>query len=139
MTRSLANILAEADEVIEKIASESNASPAASEDDDLFKLAQEVRDSAPAPMVAEPVAPVQEFEMTPLEKIAEAIAIVETAVSANELHGLSKLEKVAAEREIPNEEVQGFFAKVAEKNLVGRRAITCVEEAARSIQSYCAE
>jgi hypothetical protein len=135
MARSLAQIMKDADGIIEKMASENESISLRDEEDDLFKLASEMTKKP----VLEDHAKQASFELTPFEKTAASIAVVETILGAQELAKIVEFEKSASERGLTTEQIQGVFEKISENSLVGRRAIMCVEEASRHIGAYCAE
>jgi molecular chaperone GrpE (heat shock protein) len=111
--RSLAQLLREADSEIEKLASPKVSAPsieAAEEEDDIVKLAFEVMNQEE----------LTEENFTEAEKIAMSLAVTETLLSADQLQRLIALEKKASEQGVPTEQINEFFAKVAQSNTVGQ-------------------
>lgn len=124
---SLAQIFQKADDIIEKRASVQVVEQPV-EQDEIFKLAEQVRNHRSAHETP--------FEFTEQEKIACSMAIVETMASATELRALIKFEKEATERGLPQEQVQAFFNKVAEKSTAGRRVLDFMTGAGQSLEGY---
>lgn len=93
MGRSLAQIFKDADAIIEKTASASTTEPApvtVETDDDIFKLAEEIRCSGR-------VKEAKVKELTHTEKIAYAHAFIGTLMDAERLGKLREFEKQAKE------------------------------------------
>jgi hypothetical protein len=131
MGRTLGQMLQTADEIIEKRASAPKTpevtSPISVEDDDIFKLASSIRGF-------EEVASVEEFTFDDNEKLANSMAILETVFSAPELSKLMQLEKVAKERGISDETINGFYEKVASATNAGGRISSFMHGAGDSLQ-----
>jgi hypothetical protein len=106
MGTSLDRLLQEADDLIEKRASkvapiELNA------DEDINQLASFLMGGEKVASVKEEPALVD----TPFEKIARAIAILEAAISINDMERVSKFEKVAMDNGYSDEQVTAFLSE----------------------------
>jgi hypothetical protein len=127
--RTFAQILQDAERIIEKRAHEAEPPPVpAIEEDEIFKLASQVRtcqSELPPP-----------FEFTETEKVAHAMAILETLFSAKDLTNLVKFEKEARARGMSDETIQGFFNKVADQSQTGRRVFDFMHGAGEGLESY---
>jgi len=97
MSISLDQLLSEADELIEKNAS-LNKNERFDDEDDIFKLAQKLTSNE-----------LEVIEETPFEKIAHAMAIIETVQSINNAKSVEKFEKMARENGYSEEEVGSFL------------------------------
>ena len=124
MAKTLAQIFDEAEAVIEKRASASAPAPSV-DDDEIYKLAAQVRCVGQRPPTASDgessTKTAQPFEYTETEKVAYALAFVETVLSGKELAALSELEKTASEKGVSDEDLQEFFNKVASKTKAGQK------------------
>ena len=127
MVKSIAQIFQEADVAIEKRAN-ANAVVPSRKDDDIFKLAEAVR--ASAPQTEEPLPPLSDF--TEEEKLAHALALTETVLSGKEILALQQLEKTAKERGVPDEEVQAFFDRAAAQHGIGLKTAGLVDTLRRA-------
>ena len=126
--RTFEQILQDADRIIEKRAQEAIPPPAPIEDDEIFKLASQVRtckSELPAP-----------FEFTESEKLAHSLAVLETIFSAKDLTNLVKFEKEARSRGMSDEAIQAFFDKVADGSRVGRRVHEFMHGAGEGLEGY---
>jgi hypothetical protein len=127
MRRTLSQILQEADSIIEKRAAE--PPPTISSDDEIFKLAETVRNHRSEMKTPEPI------ELTHEEKVAFSMAFLETLLSAQELAALHRFEKEAIARGLPQESVQSFYEKVAEKTEAGKRVFNFLTGVGESLES----
>jgi len=127
--RTFAQILQDAERIIEKRAHEAEPPPVpAIEEDEIFKLASQVRtcqSEFPPP-----------FEFTETEKLARSMAILETVFSAKDLTNLVKFEKEARARGMSDEAIQGFFDKVADGSRVGKRVHEFMHGAGEGLEGY---
>lgn len=130
MGRTLSQLLQEADNIIEKRASV-EVTPVAIEEDEIFKLASQVRNYVPVVEKA-----VEPFVPTENEKVAYAMAMLETLMSAKELKAMDTFEKAAAEKGMSPESVQQFFEKVANKSQTGKRVFDFMTGAGRGLEGY---
>lgn len=105
MARSLSDILNEAEGIIEKRASEK---PVAQSFDAVEKYASFLNGLASA--APSPAAP-EEFNL--LEKIAHAIAIVDTLTFLEEHEKIAQFEDICRERGYSEEQIAGFIEKKA--------------------------
>lgn len=108
----LEDLIREADSVIEKKAAK--AAPVVSTDssDDITKLAEMLlSDDEVKPTQTKVAAPAR--EETPFEKIAHAIAIVETLVNIEELQKLASFEEQAKSKGFSDAQVEEFIEKKA--------------------------
>lgn len=100
MSRSLGDLIKDADEIISsKVAA---AKPEIKEDD-IFKLAEELR-SEPKPALTE-----DDYTLT--EKIAHSVAMVETLINMPILMKVAEFEKVAKEGGYTPAQIEEYFAK----------------------------
>jgi len=104
---NLDDLLRDADECIEK-----TAKPVApiSNDDDIMKLASMLMADEVKPVVAS-----EKLVETPFEKVARAVAIIETVLSLKDLEKISQLEKVATANGYTEEQITKFLS---EKNML---------------------
>lgn len=105
MARTIDDILNEADEIINSKGTEKTAAPAPTEDD-VTSLARLLMDPAQVTKLA---AQPESFEMNLHEKVAHAIAIVDTLGQIEELQKLAQLEAAALERGVPQEQIDAFI------------------------------
>jgi hypothetical protein len=130
MGKTLSQLLQEADNIIEKRASV-EVTPVAIEEDEIFKLAEQVRNHVPVVEKApEPFVP------TEAEKLAYAMAMLETILSSKELKAMDTFEKAAAEKGLSPESVQRFFEKTAASTKVGTRVFDFMAGAGRGLEGY---
>jgi len=101
MSKSINALIAEADELI---LGHYELKTASVKEDDVFKLAEELRAS-------ELPAADEDYSMT--EKIAHAVAIVDTLINLPELVRVAGFEKKAKESGFTNEQICGLFEKKA--------------------------
>jgi microsomal dipeptidase-like Zn-dependent dipeptidase len=96
MSIALDKLLSEADEILVKKAA---PAPEIDADEDIFKLAEKLnKDEIPTHIVE-----------TPIEKIARAMAILETVQTLNALEKLDKFEKTARENGYTDEEIDKYI------------------------------
>lgn len=103
MSRNISTLLQEADSIIEKRASETANVVPAVESEDIFKIAAELRQ--PSRSV--------DTDLTMFEKIAHAIALVDTLINANEIAKIASFEEKAASAGYSPEQVCDYFEKNA--------------------------
>lgn len=108
MAKSIDELIREADVIIEKRASKkSEVDTVLPADDDVVKLAALlVEDVMPA--TSEP-----KIEETLVEKVAHAIALVETLSSLNQIQKIMQFEKTAKEAGHTDEQIDAFLEKNA--------------------------
>ena len=94
MPISLDQLLSEADELIEKNASQRPSI----EDEDIFKLAEKIQEED------------QPLVETPFEKIAHAVAIIETVQAINKIKELESFEKTAKENGYSEQEIDKYLS-----------------------------
>ena len=111
MSISLDQLLSEADTLIEKRAS----SAPSYDEDDIFKLAEKLSNDDSQ----------KELIDTPFEKIARAIAIIETVQTLNKTQELENFEKKAMENGYSEEEVDSFLS---EKGLLPLHKVLTIPE-----------
>ena len=105
--RNIDQLMAEADQIIEKNM-EKSASQKTASDDDIFKLAAQVR--------GQPAQPEGESNVVTLtEKTAEAVAIVNTLLNLEELTKIAQFQKMAQEQGYNSEQISGVLEKRAGK------------------------
>lgn len=108
----LDTLLDEADELISKrLAGGQEKTGAAVGDDDIFKLAEEVRN--PAPRSEEPSSAI----VTLTEKVAHALAISETMMNLPVLVQIDQLTKTAQDKGISAERIDAYIEKLAKGKL----------------------
>ena len=99
MSKSINALIAEADELI---LGHYESKTASVSEDDIFKLAEDLR-------ADEQVAADADYSMT--EKIAHAVAIVDTLINLPELIRIAGFEKKAKESGFTSEQICGLFEK----------------------------
>lgn len=99
MTKTINDLIAEADQIIEKHTTKT----AAAQSDDVFKLAEELTRPADD----------SEFHMTMTEKVAHAFALVDTVLNLPEIVKLAQFEEEAVKKGIAPERIAGYFEKNA--------------------------
>lgn len=136
---SLAKILQEADAIIEKRASvevktASVNTPVADDDDEIFKLAQEVRDFRPK--LSEPQAGqiTTVDSLSDIEKLAFSLAMTEILMSGAELSKLAEFEKQASDQGASPEQIQSYVTQVCEKTGAGQRALVFMDKMGEGLQ-----
>lgn len=112
MARSLDILLKEADYLIESKLQAKTASAPAAEDKDIFQLADALRGTTQK--TAQALEPETDI-LTLTEKIAHAVAIVETLQNLDTLSKLASFEDKALASGFKEEEVGAFLEKQAEK------------------------
>ncbi|MCJ7520614.1 MAG: hypothetical protein MUP21_00080 [Dehalococcoidia bacterium] len=125
--RSINDMIRDADEIFEKRASkqENTKSTKSSgySDEDIFKLAEELRGPTKAPVVRDKVANDDgetKLAFTLREQIVHSAAIIDTLLNLEQLVKCAALESAAREKGFSEEQIQSFFEKNAS---VGFRSI----------------
>lgn len=119
MAKTIDQLLNEADEILEKRASDADASQEktasqnrSDEDEDIFKLAEDLR-NAQQKTASDEEQPSPELNMNLSEKIAHSMAIVDTIVNLPLLSQLSEFEKKAQEKGYSEEQIAEYSEKIA--------------------------
>lgn len=114
MAKTIDQLLREADDIIERRASEKTASVSSSatteDDDSVEKLASALLSPAHQP---EQVTAQESAIQTPFEKIAQAIVLVETLMNLDELAKVHQFEKMAHEKGFSEEQISQYMDKIA--------------------------
>jgi hypothetical protein len=110
MARSLSALIKDAETIIEKRAGKQEKKASIVEDD-IFKLAEQIRTSKPEVFVQVP-----DDVVTLTEKIAHAVCIVDTLLNIDTLTKVDKLEKVAKEKGMTDAQINKWFEKNASQN-----------------------
>lgn len=125
--RSINDMIRDADEIFEKRASEQGSTKGKSSkgysDEEIFKLAEELKNPAKAPIAREKVAKDDgetKLAFTLREQIAHSAAIIDTLLNLEQLEKFAALESAAREKGFSDEQIQSFFEKNAS---VGFRSI----------------
>lgn len=108
----LEDLIREADSVIEKKAAKVASTPTVEPSDDVMKLAQMLLSDEEVKTAQTKTASTVK-EATPFEKIAHAIAIVETLVNIEELQKLASFEEQAKSKGFSDAQVEEFIEKKA--------------------------
>lgn len=102
MAKSLDALLSEADAIIETKLASKKPEP---RDDDIFKLAEDLKGSKPAAD--------EEMCLTLTEKIAHSIAIVDTLLNLDTLVKMAQFESKAKESGFSDGQISEYFEKKA--------------------------
>jgi len=114
MAKDLSRLLEEADHLIVGRSSGVVKEASSANEDDIFKLAELVRKGPPeVKEAAHPAADEDDFPFTMQEKIAHAVAIVDTWKNLSVLNKISDFEKKAKDKGHSDAEIQQFFEKNA--------------------------
>lgn len=105
MARSISDLISEADEIL-AIKTASEQKPVAQ--DDIYKLASDLKKTAKQEESSD--------DLTVTEKIAHAVAIVDTLLNLAEMKKIADFEKKAQDAGYPEEKVSSFFEKRASVN-----------------------
>jgi hypothetical protein len=111
-TRSLSALIKDADTIIEKRGGGQQVKTASVKEDDIFKLAEQIRTSRPEVSIEVP-----NDVVTLVEKIAHAVCLVDTMLNLDTLSKIDKLEKVAKEKGMTDDQISKWFEKKAGQNL----------------------
>jgi hypothetical protein len=128
MARSLNQIIAQVDAAVEKRASSPYAPrPSLLDEEDLFKLAAQIRDYREVPQ-EEP-----RVEYTENEKLAAAVLWCEVIAGRNDLLKIAHIESACKEKNISQEITQALVDKVASSG-VGQHIYDVLEGAGHSLK-----
>lgn len=113
MPKTIDQLLAEADEIIEKRASASKEDTTEEISDDILKLAEQLSSTPVEDGADEPVE--NNHVNTLLEKISHSLAITEVFANLPYLKKAAEFEKQASEQGHSPEKIQGYLEKAASR------------------------
>jgi len=116
MTKTFNDLIAEADQIIDKHTTKTAAQTAIQQADDVFKLAEEL------------IRPADDSKthMTMIEKVAHAFALVDTVINLPEIVKLAQFEEEAMKKGISPDRIAGYFEKNASAKF--KSALTLLED-----------
>jgi hypothetical protein len=114
MVRPLSEIIRDTDEIVSRRVSEKTASPSQDEltDDDVFKLAEQIR-KAPSVPTEKKASQNEDLEFTMREKIAHAVALVDTLLNLPTLIKVAQFEDSAKAQGYSDAEITAQLEKTA--------------------------
>ena len=115
--RSIDQLLAEADRIIEKKASTKVATNVVSSGDDVDKLASMLEADLGFSVTQEKVAAPKEIIDTPFEKIARSLAIAEALVNLNEMKKIAEFEAKAKAAGYSESKINEYIEKKASETI----------------------
>lgn len=113
--KALSDLLNEADDLIKsKVDGIAKSASAVTADDDVFKLAEALRQNPASSYTKEAAAPADDELFTLTEKIAHAAAIVDTWLNLPAIARMVEFEKVASKNGYSKDQISSYIEKNAE-------------------------